>query len=887
MKHNFKKIFAFLLATLMLSSMALAVVPVGAEITETITLVPNEDNFVNGVRIRFETSGTDSYAKIENGKLVLKMKQGDLLWFPDLTIKDTTTSIVYEMIADKDDIIPYVVTGIQPDDAGEAEQAYMYAQSFGNWGQWVCARMKWWHDAAVIKYNAYGDYWYKNDYDYATTGISTLPGSAILKTGDTLTTTTTFTMGTNAIRPVTSFQESGVAEPYVHVYADKDNVNPNGAFGICARLDDMMLSLDKVTALNLEETDSYVEDFETIDSYSGPIVNMRAAGTTVEFDGSLAFIEFLFVPHENVTADTKFVVRKNGEVYAEATVGSFTADADGVCKYTTHFTEVAYTDVLTICLEKDGAVLSKSSHEIDYGAQYEEFVTNPPPIGSADLIYEKYAEDFSTAITLQPGENIVNGKKWTYIKNSTNGSAVIKDGRLYFTGSNNDMILFEDLDVDQTSYSFSYDLTYLQTPEDDIWTDWNCWFGGLHYLTDADSDGNRHGYISSVTPNDVYMLQGNFGADGVFVQDDDRSGHVTFENIPQSPTQSGELYYWGGRVGNGVPTNVRSFVGVNGYGYGGLGMSAYSALGDHRVSANLPGASNSTIHSVDRKAGTLGFVCSESEVSVIVDNLSIKIKGKNIVVDGETVQIAATGKVDVADLENGDQNLIYATVDGEVKYAGDIITATRLTQINTLQILLKTGKLVADGETGLKWTTEISKADYEKLMADTNIENVAFGTIVVPTANAKGGVDKANAAKVADIAGEATADGNKYVFSGVLPVAKDARDTSYSAVGYVQVTMKDGTVVVAYADYVARNHAYALSDLVANFTEDETNNSGANNNDSTNTDTNDGAATTTDEADGKKKLFGCGSTIVGMGGLVMVSILGCACMATGKKRKNI
>jgi hypothetical protein len=104
MKHNFKKLFAFLLATFMLASMALVAVPVGAEITETITLVPNEDNFVNGVRIRFETSGTDSYAKIENGKLVVKMKQGDLLWFPDLTIKDTTTSIVYEMIADKDGI---------------------------------------------------------------------------------------------------------------------------------------------------------------------------------------------------------------------------------------------------------------------------------------------------------------------------------------------------------------------------------------------------------------------------------------------------------------------------------------------------------------------------------------------------------------------------------------------------------------------------------------------------------------------------------------------------------------------------------------------------------------------------------------------------------------
>ena len=877
MKHGFKRVFTLALAVLMLSSLMLSAVPVAAETTDTITLVPNEDNYVNGVRIRFETNGTDSYAKIEDGKLVLKMKQGDLLWFPDLTIKDTTTTISYEMIADKDDIIPYVVTGIQPDDAGEAEQLCMYAQGFGNWGKWVCARLKWWRDEAVIKYDAYGDYWYKNDYDYNETGISTLPGAAILKTGDTLTTTTTFTMGTNAIRPVTTFQEGNVAEPYVHVYADKDNVNPNGAFGICARLNDMMLSLDKVSALNLKEKDSYVEDFENIESFSGPIVNMRQAGTTVEFDGSITFIDFLFVLHENVTNDTKFVVRKNGVVYEELTVDSFTA-TEGVCKYSTHFIDAVATDVLSVCLEKDGVVLPKSSYEIDYGAQYDSFVTNPPPVSSADLIYEKYTEDFSTSITLQPGENIVNGKKWTYIKNSTNGSAVIKDGRLYFTGSKNDMILFEDLDVDQTAYSFSYDLTYLQTPADDIWDEWDCWFGNLHYLTDADANGNRHGYISSVTPNDVYMLQGTFGADGVFVQDDNGSGHVTFLNIPQSPTQPGELFYWDGRVGNGTPATIRSFVGVSGYGYAGLGMSAYNVTGDHRVSANLPGAANSTIHALDRRAGTLGFVCSESEVSVIVDNLSIKIKGKNIIVDGEYFQVSADGTVNIAELEKEDQNLIYASIDGELKYAGDVITATRLTQISTIQVMLKTGKLVADGQTGLKWTTEISKADYEKLTSDPNIAKVEFGTIVVPTANAKAGVDKNNAAKIADIVDTATASGDKYIFSGVLPIGKDARDTSYSGIGYVLVTMTDGTQIVAYADYAARNHAYALSDLVESFTDD-----------SSDTETGDGTSTnppSTNDTTANTEKKGCGSSIVGVGGFMMVSIMGCACMVFRKKTKN-
>ena len=46
-----------------------------------------------------------------------------------------------------------------------------------------------------------------------------------------------------------------------------------------------------------------------------------------------------------------------------------------------------------------------------------------------------------------------------------------------------------------------------------------------------------------------------------------------------------------------------------------------------------------------------GVPHSDSKVSVIVDNLSIKIKGKNIVVDDETVQISGDGKVNVAEFE--------------------------------------------------------------------------------------------------------------------------------------------------------------------------------------------------------------------------------------------
>ena len=882
MKHNVKKFLAAMLAVLMLASMATAAIPAGAEVATPINLAPNEDNWVNGVKIRFETAAADTYAKIEDGKMVLKMKAGDLLWFPELTVKDETSTFSFDITSNQGNPIPLITTGIQPADS----DTVMYAQGYGNYQGWICARVKWKNSTEILTYSSY-DLWYKTE---GTNGSTSFTGNPILANGDNVVTTTTFTMGASAIRPVTSFQQNNIADPYVHVYDDKSNVNPNGSFGIMAR-NDMAITLNAVSASNMNGFEgTYTEDFETIESYSGPIVNMRQTGSLVEFDGNLTFIEFSFSVHETVTADTKFVVKKNGVVHEEKTVGEFTADEIGVCTYTTYFTAVEYTDVLEFSLEKNGETLDRSTHSIDYGAQYQTHVENPVT-ESADLIYEAYANDFSEAVTLQPGVNIVNGMKWTYVKNSSNGSAVIKDGRLYFTGSNYDMILFDDLDVDQTAYSFSYDLTYLKTPADDIWTDWTAWFGALHYLSEADAEGNRKGYISSVTPNDVYMLDGIFDANGVFTVDEDYNGHVYFPNSTSSPTQEGQLYYWNGRLGNGTPTNIRAFFGAKGYGYGGLGMSAYSVSGSHQVSANLNGVNDAP--PMDRRVGTLGFVCSESSVSVIVDNLSIKIKGKNIKVDGETVQIASDGELDIADLERDGERMIYTTVDGALKYAGDTITATRLTLINTVQITLKTNKLVAEGETGLKWTTEISKADYDMLMADENIEKVEVGTVVVPTAVAKNGVDKLNAAVAADIAGEAAANGNKYTFSGMMPVEKADRDTSYSGVGYLLITMKDGTKVVAYADYIARNHAYALSDLVESFSDDVVNNN--NNNTNNNTNTNNGATTgtatdstetATDEAKGGL-LAGCAGAVSGVSALAMLITLGCACLVAVRKKENV
>jgi hypothetical protein len=62
----------------------------------TITIVPNADNWINGHNYRLETTNADSYAKIEDGKLVLKLNVGDVFWIPTLTVKDTSSAFTFE-----------------------------------------------------------------------------------------------------------------------------------------------------------------------------------------------------------------------------------------------------------------------------------------------------------------------------------------------------------------------------------------------------------------------------------------------------------------------------------------------------------------------------------------------------------------------------------------------------------------------------------------------------------------------------------------------------------------------------------------------------------------------------------------------------------------------
>ena len=862
-KSKFQKLIAFIIATVMLVSLVTVAIPIGAAgATGYTEITPNTDFVHNGITYRFDVreGNTDSYARInDDGSIEFKYAYGDILWFPDVKMTDTSAlhaeltsiahdsdssgmgntfmGIVYGATEKADGSFEKGVAGILRT-AGRARVTEISRENLTNKSGGDHG-----NGGGTKIYNPSSEN-FKDNANYA----------CVKSINNDWAFNKTISFDVKRVENnVTFAMSSADGEFFSHTY-NTDSHAYAGAVGFTSvwanNAGYKTFRFDKLTLTNCTVNGAAHESYTVIDKAAGPMDMLKSK---VEFEDGYAYVELEFTVSEDLAATAKLVVKKNG-VDVEKTSISDLTPVEGKYSKLVYFTytDGQESDALTIYLENEGAAVNLTTTTIEIGKLYAQFLRNPPNASDSELDYIAYAEDFSESITLVPGENIVNGHKWIYVKNSTDGSAVIKNGKLYFIGSNYDMIIFDDVVLDKTAYRFEYQVTYLETPADDVWDNWDCWFGGLFHLAGADANGNRSAFISSITPDDVYMMKGSFDANGVFTQIDANSAHINFNVAP-----GGSLAYWNGRIANGLPGKVTTWFGRSDLNGGGFGMRGYSATGAHQVEANLPGGAAAS--PADSRVGSLGFVCGESRVSVIVDDLSIATKGKKIVVDGEDMQIAADGKVDISELEADDMRLIYANVDGSLKYAGDIVSPTRFTNISTLQIAINTNKAEADGQTGLKWVTQISKADYEKLTSDSNISKVEVGTVMVATANAKDGVNKTVA--TSDIAGTATLDGDNYIFEGVLPIAKDARDTSYSGVGYVKVTMKDGKEVVVYADYIARLHAYALSDLVETFVDDEP------------------APAPQEPAEEN----GCGSAVLGGGAILMIAVLGGACMVRKKK----
>lgn len=884
-KQNLKKILSFLLVAVMLSSVIVMTIPASAD-TGYTEITPNTDFTYDGITYRFDVreGNTDSYARImADGSIEMKYSYGDILWFPEIKMTDTSAlhAEVTAIAHDSDssgmgNVFPGVVYGATAKADG----------SFDNGMAGIIRTAARARITTVSRDNLTN----KNGNDHGNGGGTRVyndetkfgdnPNYACIKNGNNdWSFNTTIAFDVSRVDNTATFAMSSVDGEFFTKSYDTSSYAYAGAIGWTSvwanNAGYKTYRFDKITLTNCTVNGEAKDSYTVLERQAHPMEMLKSV---VEFEDGYAFVDLGFTVAADYVEASELVIKMNDTELERMSISELTSDNGAYSEsiYFEYADNSQTTDVLTFYLEKDGSAVNLTSSTLNIGELYDRHKNSPALItnGDANLTFAYYEEDFSDlTITLVPGENIINGHKWTYIKNSTDGSAEIKDGRLYFIGSNNDMILFDDVELDNTPYKFLYDVTYLETPADDVWTDWDCWFGGLFHLSDeADSDGNRSAIVAAVTPDDVNMMQGSFNASGVFTENSDLSSHTDFN--------TGGVY-WNGRLANGLPASIRNYMGVTGGDNGGLYVSGYRES-SHQVAANLPGDGPL---SVAQRTGSVGFVCSDSRVSVIVDNIQFLTKGKTITVDGWEMKIGDDGKVDISSLtdETNEMKLVYANVDGTLKYAGDVITANRFTQITTQQIKLATNKVAAVGQTGLKWTSQISKADYEKLTSDENISKVEVGTAVVTTDKAGDGITVANATK--NIAGTATLNGDNYVFEGVLDIAKEARDTSYSAVGYVKVTMTDGKEVIVYSDYIARQHAYALSDLVEEFIDDEPVGGGDENvSGDTSTDTSTATEGNTDTTPEEKK--GCGGSIAGLGvAMCVTAAIACSPMMK-KKGKN-
>ena len=480
-----------------------------------------------------------------------------------------------------------------------------------------------------------------------------------------------------------------------------------------------------------------------------------------------------------------------------------------------------------------------------------------------------------------PGENIVNGQRWLYIRNSTDGVARISDGKLYISGNSYDRILFLDQVYDHINYRFSMSVNYTEAPEkatveneQKIGADG--YVGGIFNLQEADGSGDRNAVITAITPDNLYLKQVIFKEDGTIQPKDERG------DCPIGTKAEDNLWsqYWSA-VQPGSTFYLYTYSGISGFSNGNF----CSIPRD--MSLNSKGWGNCYGVSKDYRTGVMGIFLGEGQASAYIDDIQVEVAGTLIKVDGEDFPIWGDGEISIADLQRKGEKLLYAIVDGVVKLPNETINATRKTKITTAQVTLSTRKVVAVGETGLKWRTEIGKADYDRLKSDENVKSIQLGTVVVPTSMISAGLTRETSG-VSDIAAasewSATSE-TTYTFEGVRSVAKAERDISYSGIGYLTVIMQDDTAFTVYADYVTRNHAYALSDLVSEFHDTEDEPASASDQQGTTPAGNDPVVQneTIPEQSGKKK--GCGST-VGTSAFFLLIALSGMCVVIRKKKER-
>ena len=904
---NRNRFLALLMTLAMLIGVCALAVPAAADEPQaSIPMANNTDVVLNGITFRFDPLGTHPNSKAEvnaDGTITLTMREGDLFWIPSVVVDESSEL----------DMSVLMVSNNGGKNNGQMASGVAWKVDAGDNNAWgedadntnilnlqTAARRRicngtvyqMSHDQ-ITKVGAQAGNTDNNE------KLAAFIGSRRLWECGTVLRMKVYVKEDGGSRIVRGdiCNESGEVLTYdYYALSEASPKTMEGSVGYCVNWDgdgsndgDLVVTIRNFTIKNALINGTR-EDFDLVSvlknsELEAPAMTFAGEAKAV-FDGNEAELELEFVVDDSVPETAELVVKRGETEIARSALNTLEKGTKGYV-WSVVLEEVVKEETLSFSLESAGVLIERTNLIYGLGAAYQAYLDSQgEPIAATAINAVSYSENFEGLnMTLVPGENIVNGQRWLYIRNSTDGVARIADGKLYISGNSNDRILFLDQVYDHINYRFSMSINYAEAPEvvriegegeeaQEVGA--TGYVGGIFNLQEADADGKRNAVVAAVTPDYLYLQQVIFNADGTYDVKDKRG------DCPIGTKADSEFWsqYWNA-VQPGASFYLYAYSGISDYSGGNFGMIPRNA--DAELSSkgwgNCWGAGKAS------RTGMMGIFLGEGQASAYVDDIKVEVQGTMIKVDGEDFPIWGEGEISIASLQRKGEKLLYATVDGVVKSPNETVYANRKTKISTSQVTLSTRKVVADGETGLKWRTEISKADYDRLVSDENVKSVQLGTVVVPTSVVSAGLTR-EAAGVTDIAAPATwsaTSDTTYTFEGVRTVAKAERDTSYSGIGYLTVTMQDDTAFTVYADYVTRNHAYALSDLVSVF-HDETDPTPGTNPQDTAPAGNEPAGQnepTTAQPEAKKK--GCGSTI-GTSAVMLLVILGGTCFIIRKKK---
>ena len=341
---NFKKLISMILAVMMISSVLAMVLPVGAaDSGDYPKQIPNNENVVvNGVTYRFDTlsQNSDSQAVVNpDNTITLTMKQGDLFWIPSVTLgNDSVLNMKVTLDSSKNNSsqvacglaynIDAGADGVWGADTDALNVLNIQTKYRARIGYGTVSTIKGGNLTTTIKKLDFSE----NIPDAAK---SVYNNNMVWERGKMLEMNLQLNNDTTVVASFRNDQSEEFALLSYTVDAEPKVFEGPVGFGVNWS-GDVNSSSDgylQVTINSFEITNAVVNGVKTNFSLSssmtyedtvGIVVPMRLTKTALDFDGDYGFIDLGFTVDESVSADTEFVVKKNGEVVDRKALSTFT-----------------------------------------------------------------------------------------------------------------------------------------------------------------------------------------------------------------------------------------------------------------------------------------------------------------------------------------------------------------------------------------------------------------------------------------------------------------------------------------------------------------------------------------------------------------------------------